>query len=226
MNMHKLGHGVFTWDGSERRSDRYGSFNLCAEPYSGAPVAKPSYDTALADKLEDKRVRLVARVVSTRKSGHIGDLFHGFHPSTPEVGEEVDLGVGIFHSEPCDYDKGVTSTSLIPGEPPTRETFWLDPRKLYRLHDQTVDVFVEETTAEFSPEPEFKKADEGMTANGDGSLQTKHVKLSGRVRLKPKIERLGEGLLQMTFPGSFKAGERIEYDLEGNPTRYDLLNED
>jgi hypothetical protein len=153
MTMHKLGHGVFTWSGGERRSDRYGSFNLCSESYEGVAGAKPTYDTVLADLLEDKRVRLVVKVVSTRKSGHIGDLFHGLHPSTPEIGEEVDLGVGLFHSEPSEFNQEIHSTFLIPGEPPTREVFWFDPRKLYRIHDQTVDVFVEETDAEFSPSP-------------------------------------------------------------------------
>jgi hypothetical protein len=151
--MIKLAHGVFTWSGSERRSDRYGSFNLLAEPFDGKEVTKPTYDTEVAKKLEDKRVRIFVRVLATRKSNHIGDLFLGILPSTPEVGEEVDLGVGILHTEPCEYDHKVTSTSLEPGD--GRDTFWFDPRKLYRLHDQTVDIFVEETADEFTPAPDL-----------------------------------------------------------------------
>lgn len=223
--MIKLGHGVFTWSGTERRTDRYGSFNLLAEPYECADVTKPTYDTEVAKKLEDKRVRILVRVLETRKSGHIGDLFLGIGPTTPEVGEEVDLGVGILHTEPCEYDRKVTSTYLVPGD--SRETFWFDPRKLYRLHDQTVDVFVEETDQEFSPAPDFKKTDEeGLLANGDGSFQSKGVEISGRTRIKPKVERLGDGLFLMTSPGAFKQGERVKYDQEGLPSRFDHMQED
>ena len=221
--MKKLGHGVFNWDGSERRSDRYGAFNLCAEPYDAKVVTEITYDKALAKELEDKRVRILVKVVETRESGHLGDMFLGIRPSTPEVGEEVDLGVGLFHTEPCEWDKKVTSTFLVPGEPPTRETFWFDPNKLYRLHDQTVDVFIEETDAEFTPAWSPKaKAEDGMVVNGDGSFQAKGVEVvSGRTRLKPKVERLGDGLVKMTV--DFKPGDRVE--IEGRPTVYDRLED-
>jgi hypothetical protein len=223
--MKKLGHGVFTWDGAERRSDRYGAFNLCAEPYDDKVVTEITYDKALAKELEDKRVRILVKVVETRKSGHLGDFFLGIRPSTPEVGEEVDLGVGLFHTEPCEWDKKVTSTLLMPGNPPTREAFWFDPNKLYRLHDQTVDVFIEETGAEFTPAwtPQAQKA-EGMIANGDGSFQAKKVGISNVTRIKPKVEKIGDGLFVMG--SDFKAGERVEYDQEGRPTVHDRLNED
>ena len=220
----KLAHGVFTWSGSERRSDRYGSFNLLAEPYDGKEVTKVTYDRDLAEKLEGKRVRILVKVVETRKSGHIGDLFLGIRPSTPSVGEEVDLGVGIFHTEPCEYDSKVVSTFLEPGD--DRDTFWFDPRKLYRLHDQTVDIFVEETADEFTPAPDLTAKDEGMVSNGDGSFQSKGVELSGRTRIKPRVERIGDGLFVMTQPGAFKQGERVEYDQEGSPTRFDRIEED
>lgn len=212
--MKKLGHGVFTWSGEERRSDRYGAFNLCAEPYEGAPVSRITYDKALAESLEDKRVRILVKVVETRTSGHIGDFFLGIRPSTPEVGEEVDLGVGILHTESCEWDKKVTSTFLVPGDPPTRETFWFDPNKLYRLHDQTVDVFVEETDAEFTPgwSPQAKEKD-GVVANGDGSFQAKGVEVKKRGRIKSKVEKIGSGMLLLK--NDFKEGERVEYD--GDP---------
>jgi len=225
--MIKLAHGVFTWSGSERRSDRYGSFNLLAEPFEGAEVTEVTYDRELAKKLEDKRVRILVRVLATRKSKHIGDLFLGIKPSTPEVGEEVDLGVGIFHTEPCEYDSKVLSTFLVPGEPPSRDTFWFNPRKLYRLHDQTVDVFIEETTEEFTPAPNLKQeTDEGLIASGDGSFQSKGVELSGRTRIKPRVEPIGDGMFVMTQPGAFKQGERVDFDQEGLPSRFDHLRED
>jgi hypothetical protein len=208
--MKKLGHGVFTWSGSERRSDRYGAFNLCAEPYEGKVVTQVTYDKALAKELEDKRVRVLVKVVETRESGHLGDIFLGILPSTPEVGEEVDLGVGILHTEPCEWDKKVTSTFLVPGDPPTRETFWFDPNKLYRLHDQTVDVFIEETDAEFTPgwTPSAKQGD-GMIANGDGSFQAKNIEVASGTKIAPKVERLGQGLFQLS--SDYERGEHVEF---------------
>jgi hypothetical protein len=158
--MQMLAHGVFTWSGSERRSDRYGSFILLAEPYGASPVTVPTYDTALAQKLSGKRVRIVVTVVETRRSGHIGDRFLNIYPTTPEVGEQIELGVGIFSTQPDEGDPKITSTILAPGD--GREAFWLDPRKLYRLHDQTVDVFVEETDAEFTPAPDLKASEPGL----------------------------------------------------------------
>jgi hypothetical protein len=158
--MQKLAHGVFTWSGSERRSDRYGSFILLAEPYGAPPVTVPTYDAALASRLNGKRVRIVVKVVETRRSGHIGDRFLNIYPTTPEVGEHVELGVGIFSTQPDEGDPRVTSTTLAPSD--GRETFWIDPRKLYWLHDQTVDVFVEETDDEFTPAPDLKASEPGL----------------------------------------------------------------
>jgi hypothetical protein len=57
-------------------------------------------------------------------------------------------------------DPNITATVLAPSD--GRETFWMDPRKLYRLHDQTVDVLVEETADEFTVAPDLKASEPGV----------------------------------------------------------------
>ena len=127
----KIGQGVFGWDGEERRSNRYGSFNLL---HSNCKVSIPT-------KLYGKRVRITCKVLKSRKSKHIGDLFLGIGPTQPEVGEVIELGVGVLHTEPCDWDERGNPTIILKPEDGRRE-LWIDPRKLYRLHDQTVEVFI------------------------------------------------------------------------------------
>lgn len=87
-----LAKGIFSWDGAERRSDRYGSIHLSSTPYEGSAVVVVEYDTALLNELDEERVHLTCVVIEARESGHIGDLSHGFYPSKPDVGEIVDLG--------------------------------------------------------------------------------------------------------------------------------------
>jgi hypothetical protein len=130
-------------------------------------------------------------VTETRESGHIGDLFHGFAPSMPDVGEVVDLGVGILDAERVEWCDDPTIV-LKPGD--GREHFWYDPRKLYRLHDQTVDLFVEETGDPFT-EVEYKKPNEdGVVSTGgdDGALQSKSVDIEDIDKVCPEFERVGE----------------------------------
>jgi hypothetical protein len=83
-----------------------------------------------------QRGRLVAEVLATRPSTHPGDLFHGWHPTTPEVGERIQLGVGTLFFEELWEVAG-----LRPDD--GRETFWLDPPALYRAHEQTVRLVFE-----------------------------------------------------------------------------------
>jgi hypothetical protein len=148
----RVGHGVFGWNGQERRSDRYGAFVLVDSPYSGKHQASAKLDMVALKKVEGKRVRIACVVVETRQSGHVGDLFHNIYPTTPDVGEVVDLGVGILRLEDAEYPgEDRTAVVLEPGD--DRKHFWIDPRKLYRLHDQTVDLFVEPTDADFTPRP-------------------------------------------------------------------------
>lgn len=124
-----LGTGVLSWPAAERRSDRYGTVMLCTdagETTSGYvnPAARPV----------GQRGRLVAEVLETRESFHIGDMFRGFYPETPAVGETVVLGDGTFFVESTDW--GAVLMGLRPDD--SRHSDWLDPKALYRTHDQTV----------------------------------------------------------------------------------------
>jgi hypothetical protein len=72
---------------------------------------------------------LVAEVIATRKSTHIGDLFRGIFPSTPKLGARIVLGHGaLFYNG--------NQVGLKPDD--GRENDWLDPHSLYQAHDQTV----------------------------------------------------------------------------------------
>jgi hypothetical protein len=125
----QLGLGQLWWPRSERQTDRYGTVFLLTGPdadtyvpFENAPVGQ--------------RGRLVAVVVETRRSGHCGDIARSLAPTTPTVGEEITLGTGTLFTE-TDTDLGEpTAVGLVPDD--HRDTDWLDPRALYRCHNQTV----------------------------------------------------------------------------------------
>jgi hypothetical protein len=86
---------------------------------------------------------LVAQVSETvtRKSYHVGDLFRGIFPVTPDLGEVVTLGKGRLTQEsPCQI--GLKPLADVTSD-------WLDPNALYRVHDQTVTLW-------FYPDPTEK----------------------------------------------------------------------
>jgi hypothetical protein len=201
----KISHGVFGWEGKERRSDRYGAIHLVPGPCIGTVVTQVTHDIEAFNALEGKRVRLTCKVIESRQSGHIGDVFLGIIPSQPDVGEEVDLGVGKFTTS-MGYGNEL-EILLQPGD--GRREFWMDPRKLYRLHDQTVDIFAEETTEEYSPKPNLKGDSDSDAAidNGDGSFQVK-TKTNEPMKVLPNVEDLGNGLFVVTPLGAGKPGDK------------------
>lgn len=219
----RVGHGVLTWDSQERRSDRYGAISLTAETFEGQPiVTERKLDVAALKGLEGQRVKVWVKVVESRESGHSGDDFLKVYPSQPEVGEIIELGVGVLALPmvPWNWQPAV---ALMPGD--GREKFWMDPRALYRAHDQTVDLFVEETDADFHPVPDFTAAEAGAIASGDadGSFQ---VKGAMPTRVAPRFERLGDGMFIMG--GRHEKGERVEIlaTEEDEPSRYQRLVKD
>lgn len=206
MEISRIGHGIIAWDGQERRSDRYGSFIVGQKPFDGSVASAAHLDVRALRKLVGKRVHVWCKVVSTRTSGHLGDLFLGIKPTTPDVGEVVELGVGLLDLEDAGWD-GLTAIVLRPGD--GRAKFWIDPHKLYRLHDQTVDVFVELTTAEFTPPVEFTPVvDPEIVEVGDGSFQAKGVQNDEHFHVPPDVERIGDGLFIMTPISGQDAGRR------------------
>lgn len=201
-----IGVGVFGWDSDDRRSDRYGGIHLGPKTFDGIGD-EVSVDRGVIESLRGRRVRLVCSVKSSRRSGHLGDVFHGFFPKTPRVGEEVDLGVGVLDVGPS-YDE-YPYMLLRPGD--GRTTWWMDPRKLYRLHDQTVELFAEETTDDFSRLPEGWIGDGGEPLacdNGDGTYQLKNVEAGDEVVIHPRVKSLGDGMFMFDrHPGR---GEQLE----------------
>jgi hypothetical protein len=133
--------GIFTWDGIERRSDRYGAVNISATDFDSTARVERKFDIDGLRQLVGKRVSIKARVLAVRDSGHLGDLFRGIFPSRPDVGEVIDLGQGTLALEACSWDE-FPAIALKP--PDGRQHDWYAPHKLYRLHDQTVELMVSE----------------------------------------------------------------------------------
>ncbi|OIM94091.1 hypothetical protein BLN97_12520 [Bradyrhizobium elkanii] len=93
-------------------------------------------DVEAARAFEGRRGDLVAVVKETRESTHIGDLFRGVSPRTPEVGQIIALGSGTLIIEPA--PEGGVMVGLRPDD--GRDSDWLRIRALYDAHEQTVDL--------------------------------------------------------------------------------------
>lgn len=133
-----LGSGPLTWDGAERRSDRYGTiFFHPTSANEAKPLDEISFSKEIVEKHVGERGKLIAEVINTRKSEHLGDWFRGIYPSTPEVGDEIELGKGtlFYERQHGKYD----AVGLYPDN--QRKTDWLIPQSLYRAHEQTVKLF-------------------------------------------------------------------------------------
>ena len=205
MNKILLASGVFGWDSTERRSNRYGSVHISDTPYDEGPTDEVFFDLDTIAKLKGERVNLTVEVITARESGHIGDLFLKVFPSTPDVGEVVDLGVGILDSA-NGYD-GSPDIILKPND--GRRELWIDPRKLYRLHDQTVKVYAELTFADFTPAPVIEQVEEDGSLGGpDESIQVKNVPEGSKIHIEPKFKSMGEGLFLVTT--RVEEGERLK----------------
>lgn len=126
--MHEIGTGVLDWEREERISDRYGLLELFLRPGELVTLNR------IAQPLHGK---LFAVVREVRRSSHIGDLFHGVKPSMPEVGDRIQLGTGTIFFE----DEAV---GLMPDD--GRSTLWMNIHALYRVHNQTVTLYFEEST--------------------------------------------------------------------------------
>lgn len=123
-----IGMGKLNWRRHERVGDRYGSICLMHEEGEG------TFDLP---KFQGYG-KLIAEIITNRESMHIGDMFHGFFPTKPEIGEIIELGEGtIFY----DRDEYGDMVGLKPKD--DRDTLWLNPKALYRCHEQTVDLYFE-----------------------------------------------------------------------------------
>lgn len=127
MTKQLIGTGRLSWNRHERVSDRYGAVTL-----HGSSLGQE----VVINQVPCVAGRLVAEVIETRQSHHIGDLFRGLAPSTPQVGERIELGQGTLFFEASD---GLTAVGLSPED--DRASDWLDPQALYRVHSQTVRLW-------------------------------------------------------------------------------------
>jgi hypothetical protein len=189
------GYGIFMWTAQERRSNRYGAFYLATQTYDETVTVRADLHDDLK-ALVGKRVKVSCRVLANRVSGHVGDLFLNIFPTTPEVGETVELGVATLALEPT--DDGETQIVMIPDD--DRDELWIDPRLLFRLHDQTVGLYVLETEESFSPAPVLDEcAPDGVKSVGDCTLQAKRASIPQDVLIQPLITPLGDGLFEVSF---------------------------
>jgi hypothetical protein len=89
--------------------------------------------------------RLVAEITATRQSTHVGDVFRGLRPETPEVGERIVLGEGrLFRQTVDDREERIEAVGCTPEPEDDRDTDWLHPSALYRAHEQTVRLVFED----------------------------------------------------------------------------------
>lgn len=209
MSAVKIGHGIFTWSREERVSNRYGAFFLDKVSYTGEGTCTPHLDYVAMNKLANgmRRTRIVCEVVESRKSGHCGDHFLKVYPTQPAVGERVEIGVGDFSYSFVEDEYNI---ALVPED--GRAELWLDPRLLYRLHDQTVNVWAEETSdpPHAAPVIEQVEPDGALGADDQGGIQCKRVRVED-VRVKPDFKRIGDGMFIMT-PAKIEPGKRLEVE--------------
>jgi hypothetical protein len=203
------------WDGYERRSRRYGYVYVANSNYDNSVNVEVTTLKDIMGEFVGKRVRLTALVTEARKSGHAGDRFcsPNMFPVMPNVGEEIFVGIGEF-STTTDRDSATGAADgiafgVVPAD--GRDYFWIDPKVLYRLHDQTVEFYVEETEELDLPLTDVRDLSQGgveSISNGDGSFQMVGKRIGPTVKVLPKITRLGEGCFLMSH--DFEAGEKME----------------
>ena len=200
--MQPLGSGIFSWCATERRFGRYGSFFLARSDSNETVRRDVHLDLPALRALEGMHVRISLRVAESRPSGHGGDQFLQLFPGVPPaVGSTIELAVGrlilLDHSgfPPDDHPTRV-GIGIAPSD--GRRHLWLDPEKLYRLHDQTVDLCVKPTCdPESDPSPLVDRVlEDGVMVNADGeSLQIRGAGFGGRpFIILPEVEPTPDGV--------------------------------
>ena len=129
--------GVLCWQAKERRSDRYGGLMVLN---GDGPTECESVGLEPLHPLVGRHVKIVAKVLEARESYHIGDLFRQIFPKTPKVGQVFELGTGTI----IEIDRQDEPEQFIFRRDGVDEndSDWIDPRLLYQLHNQTVELVV------------------------------------------------------------------------------------
>jgi len=158
-----------------------------ATPAAGTWIPTPSRPTWAP------RGVLLAVPTETRQSDHVGDDSRKVYPSTPEVGEEIPLGQGTLFREDCSW--GSDAIGVQPTDGRTQD--WMDIKALYRVHEQTVDLFFI-PGGEMEPYEVGASNEEGsVTTGSDGTgayFQVKSKSRSEEGRIVPQVKPLGGGM--------------------------------
>lgn len=199
MSKFMLGFGIFMWDARERRTRRYGAIFMAPTTFDETVTVAPVVGWDAVDYLEGRRIHLYAKVLEARPSGHCGDTFFKVAPTQPEIGEEIDLGVGVLYTSMLTYPKDRhLQFELQPQD--SRDELWMDPRKLYQLHDQTVELYAEPTEDAFTAAPVFEDAlPRGVAVLEDGSGIQASGTRANNVNFSMEFQDLGDGLF-MSVP--------------------------
>lgn len=196
--MTKIAQGIFCWDATERRSDRYGCFYVNDSSYDGKKtLIQKVYPSS--KKFDGKRVKITIKVLENRPSGHIGDAFLGLVPDPLAAGKTLELAIGTLRIVK-NYD-GNPAFEVHPDK--SRETFWIDPRNFYKLHDQTVEVHAELSDAPAHPVFTSSSGEDEVMGNGDGTFQAK-TRHEGSFHVEPKITGFGGGMFSVELPTTAK----------------------
>lgn len=206
--MPTIGHGIISWDGYERRSRRYGSLYLDSKNVDENTSAEVSIDLDALAALKGQRVCITCTIVADRESGHAGDCALGISPVRPQRGDIIEVGVGILDLAPCPWSAGGMAIMLRPTD--GRTELWIDPRALYKLHDQTVEVDIEQTDRPDSPVPDLTFAPPGAWSNGDGSIQVSGAAFQEGVVIQSEIQSLGNGLYHISQQQPGPRGHRLK----------------
>lgn len=123
----KIGYGVLNWHDKEYISSRFGYITLSGE--------NNFIDKAFIFTKQIDLGNLYGKVLSTRNS-ELSDYDENVKVITPKVGEMILLGQGtlVFSEE----ENGV---GLFPSH--GLEDYWLNPHSLYKLHSQTIELYIE-----------------------------------------------------------------------------------
>jgi hypothetical protein len=131
-----IGTGVLTWNSAERITDRYGSVALMPDGQTSRSGERPYLPISAVSG----RGRLVAVVLESRTSTHIGDLFRDIYPSRTAAGSKILLNkrVGTVFLEDS---RGQISIGVRPDDQ-QQCADWLDPHQLYRVHEHLVELWL------------------------------------------------------------------------------------
>lgn len=201
--MSPFAFGMFMWNAEERRSRRYGFVYVDVTNYDKDVTVDAECDQQVLESFEGKHVKITCQILEARNSGHFGDHFLNpvVTPTTPKLNERITLGVGTLQLESNGYSDNPASEMAFGLKPSDqREMFWLDPLVLYKLHDQTVRLYIEETDEPDSllTIVENVESDEAI-ATGDG-FQCPSVK--EKVTILSNFTNLGDDTFMVETAGN------------------------